>query len=334
MMTRRSILFIFLLTGIFIVNLQSQDLHFSQFYQAPLMYNPAMSGQFDGDLRIGVHFRDQWASISVPYRTFSGWADYKLINGAGQTLTVGLLFLYDRAGDGKLTTNKIFGNIAYNLNLNREWSVSIGLAGGYVQKQLDFNLLTFDAQWTSTGFNPAIPSNELLDNQKLNYPDAAAGIVLNYKPTTGLHLYGGISLKHLLKPKESFYNLNNKLGWQTLIHGGMDLVLNEQFSLETGFVFQAQKKAQNWLLGGNMGYDLGDDNHTTLYAGLWYRGVGDIIPTAGIEYKSIKGFLSYDFNLGQVKQTSRSFGAAELSLIYILKKKPKVQRIVVPCIRY
>jgi type IX secretion system PorP/SprF family membrane protein len=333
-MALKIIAYVFLLTGFIASGIKAQDLHFSQFYQAPLMYNPGLSGQFDGDLRIGIHFRDQWASISVPYRTFSGWADYKLIKGAGQTLTIGMLFLYDRAGDGKLTTTKVFGNIAYNLALGQSWSVSLGLAGGYVQKQLDFNLLTFDAQWTSTGFNPAIPSNELLDNQKLNYPDAAAGVVLNYKPYTGMRIYGGISVRHLIKPKESFYNLDNKLGFQTIFNAGMAMELNERIKLEPGFIFLTQKKAQNWIVGGNMGYDLGDDSHTLLYAGLWYRGVGDIIPTAGIQYKSIKGMLSYDFNLGKVNNVSRAFGAAELSLIYIIKKPPKVQRIVVPCIRY
>ena len=47
----------------------AQDLTFSQFYEAPLLRNPALAGIFTGDIRLKGNFRSQWGSISVPFKT-------------------------------------------------------------------------------------------------------------------------------------------------------------------------------------------------------------------------------------------------------------------------
>ena len=48
----------------------AQDIHFSQFFNAPLALGPGMIGQFDGEYRANGIFRQQWRSVTVPYRTF------------------------------------------------------------------------------------------------------------------------------------------------------------------------------------------------------------------------------------------------------------------------
>jgi hypothetical protein len=52
-------------------NLIAQDLHFSQFYEAPLLRNPALAGLYEGDVRIQGIYKNQWNSISFPYQTGS-----------------------------------------------------------------------------------------------------------------------------------------------------------------------------------------------------------------------------------------------------------------------
>ena len=56
---------------------QSQDIHFSQFYDAPLMRNPSLAGIFTGDVRIQMVYRDQWRSVTNAYRSGSLNAEYK-----------------------------------------------------------------------------------------------------------------------------------------------------------------------------------------------------------------------------------------------------------------
>ena len=48
---------------------KAQDLNFSQFYELPLLRNPALAGIFIGDIRIQSVYRNQWQSVTVPYRT-------------------------------------------------------------------------------------------------------------------------------------------------------------------------------------------------------------------------------------------------------------------------
>src|ERR1043165_3652339 len=76
-----------------------QDLHFSQFFEAPLLRNPSLAGIFTGDIRFQGVYRSQWGSVTVPYKTGSFNFEYKKPIGHGNDFfTTGLQVLYDRAG--------------------------------------------------------------------------------------------------------------------------------------------------------------------------------------------------------------------------------------------
>src|SRR3984885_3759927 len=38
----------------------SQDIHFTQFFSNPLILNPAQTGNFNGNYRVGFNFRGEW----------------------------------------------------------------------------------------------------------------------------------------------------------------------------------------------------------------------------------------------------------------------------------
>ena len=71
------IVFILILINSF---LNAQDIHFSQYYASPMTVNPAYTGMFNGTYRVGANYRNQWASVSVPYKTFAAYADYGLLH--------------------------------------------------------------------------------------------------------------------------------------------------------------------------------------------------------------------------------------------------------------
>src|SRR6476619_4042250 len=91
-----------LLLGLTLLSLffaKAQDIHFSQFFEAPLLRNPSLAGIFAGDYRVQGVYRDQWNSFTNAYRTGSFNGEYKL--PVGQTddfLTMGSQILYDKAG--------------------------------------------------------------------------------------------------------------------------------------------------------------------------------------------------------------------------------------------
>src|SRR5437870_6342465 len=92
-------------------NTHAQDLHFSQFFNAPLITNPANTGFIpDGDYRLGMNYRNQWSSImTVPYKTMSAFGDVQVLKDRMDNGWVGLggVILRDVAGSGNLTSTKV-----------------------------------------------------------------------------------------------------------------------------------------------------------------------------------------------------------------------------------
>src|SRR6187431_2144520 len=87
----------------------AQDLHFSQFFEAPLLRNPSLAGIFTGDVRVQGVYRDQWNSFTNAYRTGSLNAEYKMPVGKGDDfITTGVQLLFDKAGTVGLTTAEVF----------------------------------------------------------------------------------------------------------------------------------------------------------------------------------------------------------------------------------
>ncbi|HEX8607316.1 MAG TPA: type IX secretion system membrane protein PorP/SprF, partial [Pedobacter sp.] len=81
----------------------AQDLHFSQYFNSPLLVNPANTGFIpEGDHRLGINYRNQWASIGNPYKTFSIFGDGQFFGERFENgwLGVGGALLRDVAGSG------------------------------------------------------------------------------------------------------------------------------------------------------------------------------------------------------------------------------------------
>ena len=82
---------IYILLGVlnmlFVVTMNAQDLHFSQFMNSPLTTNPANTGFIpDGDYRVGINYRNQWSSVmSIPYKTMSAFGDAQLMQNQENT---------------------------------------------------------------------------------------------------------------------------------------------------------------------------------------------------------------------------------------------------------
>src|SRR5258705_7917997 len=95
--------------------LNAQDLHFSQWFNSPLVTNPANTGFIpDADYRLGANYRNQWSSVmSVPYKTISAFADAQVFRDRLENGWLGLggMILNDKAGSGSLTSTKVYGSL-------------------------------------------------------------------------------------------------------------------------------------------------------------------------------------------------------------------------------
>ena len=95
--------------------LSAQDIHFSQFYMAPTNLNPAMTGVMNCNQRLGLNYRNQWASVlrDKAYQTANVSYDAKIPVGRYDFIGVGGCVWGDRAGSLNYHTNHLSGNFSY-----------------------------------------------------------------------------------------------------------------------------------------------------------------------------------------------------------------------------
>src|SRR6478736_5914382 len=83
---------------------KSQDIHFSQMFETPLLRNPALAGIFSGDIRAQSVYRSQYNAVAHAYQTVSANVEYKMLLTKDDFLTMGGQVLYDKAGAVSLTS--------------------------------------------------------------------------------------------------------------------------------------------------------------------------------------------------------------------------------------
>src|ERR1035438_3928768 len=109
-----SLLFLSLLfySGVF-----AQDPGFSQFFASPLTLNPALTGKFNGDLRVAGNYRNQWPSINNAFITSTVSVDgglFKKNLPETDTWGVGIMAMTDKTANGILSSNYISLSTAYH----------------------------------------------------------------------------------------------------------------------------------------------------------------------------------------------------------------------------
>jgi type IX secretion system PorP/SprF family membrane protein len=316
----------------------AQDVHYTQFYTDALRLNPAMTGNFNGDYRVGLNFRNQWQSIPVPYQTTSVYADFvpfksESRKGKPTWTGAGLNVLYDYAGNGKLSMFEIRGDAAIHAAFTPNLYLSAGASAAFRQRSIDFSQLYFGSQWTDSGFDLSNMSQEDLTRQSFGYVDVNAGINISYQVPRVCNFYLGASVLHLNRPNESFLGSDNRLGARLALQSGGSFVLKNVL-IEPAFYYSNQKNASEWVLGSNVVWQLAQgsykrkavrEGNIKLYTGLWYRAADAIAPLVGIEWNNYRLLTSYDINISALQNASRNRGGIEISLVRVgtFKKRLK-----------
>ncbi|HEY4966366.1 MAG TPA: PorP/SprF family type IX secretion system membrane protein [Puia sp.] len=308
------------------VTVCAQDLHFSQFFNAPLLRNPALAGIFTGDYRIQGVYRDQWNSLTNAYRTGSFNGEYKLpVGKTDDFLTLGLQVLYDKAGSAGLTSTQVFPAINYNKSLSNTHAsyLSLGFMGGYVEKRIDVSKITTNSQFNGAAFNPSLGTGETFPTPDIHYWDASVG--MSYNTSFGQDyqnsLFFGVAYHHLNRPMNSFYqNSAVELQPKWVVSGGAKFNIDERSEFTIQADYSQQGIARENIFGVMYGYKLGeftDDPKYVLGIGAFMR-LGDaFIPVIQLDMLPLSIGLSYDVNISTLNTVSQGQGGFELSITYI-----------------
>ncbi len=287
----------------------AQDPTFSQFYANSLYLAPSFAGA-TAEYRLALNYRNQWPAIPGVFHTYSISFDKALLNfNSG----IGILATYDVAGSGELSTTNIGLIYSYDFNINEDWHIRPGVNFKFNYLGLNIYKLVFASQMTGSGTVPSVYPPPFDNVADIDF--ATSALVYNDQ------IWAGLTLDHLLRPKQSFYGDEANLPVKINVFGGFQILrktrlrqsLQEVLSVAMNF----QKQADFYQSDIGLYY-----YRDPLLFGVWYRGIplatsqaGDaIIGLVGIKTKQLHIGYSYDFTISNL--ISSTSGSHEVALIY------------------
>ncbi len=297
----------------------AQGLHFSQFYNTPLLASPANTGLLpDKDFRVSTTYRSQWGAVPVPFNTFSAAADAQVFRRKNETNWLGLggAVFTDKSGDGNLSTTRIEGFAAYHIILGEHNMISLGASLASVQRSVDFSKLTFDAQWDGFAFDTKASNREVGVTQSTAYADISAGASYAFFPNELLYIKLGAGLAHLNRARETFLNRSNEIGFRPTVNLDVTARLGDYIIVNPAAYYTSQKGAFELLYGTLAFIKVGaaEGNSGSLIFGAYQRWNDAVVGAFGYEWKGIRFMSSYDHTTSTLGQYISHNGAVEFSL--------------------
>lgn len=320
----RSSVFVFL--ALFLsAQTSAQDLHFSQFYHNPTQLSPALTGIFRGDLRAAALYRSQWKSVPVPYQTFSGAVDWKLLRRDANLLSIGFQLQHDRAGDAALTWTQVGATASVAHALGEQHALSAGLGLSLAQRAFDISKLKFKNQWGGDVFDPTLPTGESFDKNSGFAPLLSAGLNWHWEPAESRTRFdAGVGAFHLNRPNINFRDDADQalpMRFALLLNGALQL--NELTDVVAFGTAQRMGKARETLLGGGLRRMLSPD--VAVQFSLATRFGDAVIPAFQVEWLNWTAGLSYDWNTSDFDIATGGRGGFEIAVVYRSSPVPPVK---------
>jgi len=315
------ILFFIFASTIAVQESYAQDLHFSQFFNNPLLTNPANTGFIpDADYRLGASYRNQYSNImAVPYQTMSIYGDAQVFRNQFENGWMGLggVIVRDVAGTGSLTSTQVYASAAYHQMLGLSSLLTAGFNLGWANKRIDQSKLTFPDQFDGQFFDNTLPTSVQLLNNSSSYFDMQVGLNYAYFPTKDIYINAGYSIQHVNRPKETFFEEGDdarisirNIGFLNALIKTSDVVI-----INPAAYFTTDAGAVEFSLGMNAAYDLIGDGSKQIIGGLFYRYNDAVIPMVGLQISNIRFSFSYDVTTSSLKNYNHSMGAEEFNVM-------------------
>ena len=305
--------------------LSGQDFHYSQFYNAPVTVNPALTGIFNGDERIMGSLRDQWRPVPVPWFNFSLSYDRKIYPKKSKKgfFGAGAFFNYDVAGDSKLQLANINLAGSYTRVLNHRNLLTIGALLGYASRGFNPDDLTWDRYWDPNTFtvDPSSGSGESFNYERFGFLESSLGLNYRWQKSSRTKLDLGIGGFHLITPKARFYeNESQQLPIRFSLYGIYSRKLSDKLDLQLDGLYQKQNAYNEWLVGGYLNFYLNQNRgkEFEFRVGVGYRTRQAIYPKLGIEFKNLFIAASYDIYFDDFSQ-EHGGGGPEIHVRYLIR---------------
>ncbi|MBL7916966.1 MAG: PorP/SprF family type IX secretion system membrane protein [Bacteroidia bacterium] len=316
--------------------IKAQDIHFSQFNGSLLNLNPAFTGFFNGDYRVGAIYRSQWQSVPVPYSTISmsGESRFRPSSQTRDAAGIGILFNSDVAGDARYGTTQLYlsGSYIYNAKEDSSLQISMGLNLGYCSVGFDYNRMTFDNQYDGLNYYKNAATGENFQWTRYNFGDFNLGVAAQYILNNKHRIIYGISANHLTSPNITYqgndvskldFKLGNYVSFITPISLKDDVVAE--------LLYNRQGKYNELIPHVSIKHYLNKDANQAILGGLSFRAKDAIILRAGYTFKNLQSGIAYDINISKFTAATNRRGAFEIFVTYIMFKKYQTVIKTKPC---
>ncbi len=316
-------IFVFLFIACFI-KAKAQDVNFSQFYELPLLRNPALAGLYKGDVRATTAFRSQWQSVTTPYVSQALGLECKFAarQNSDNYFALGLQMTNDQAGDAKLGKTQLLPVVTFHkaLSEERDSYVSLGFIGGLVQQRFDVSKLSFDDQFVNGSFSEANPTRQFFSNSNVTYFDASVGLAFSSTIGESVKYYIGGSWFHFNAPRVAFdITKDIRLNSKFTVNAGLSTPTGEYDKI-TFYVDYFKQGGNNQTQGGLIyNHDLvrqDEDESMSISVGSFIRWNDAVIPVVKLDYYKLGIGVTYDVNISKLALASKARGGFEITLSY------------------
>jgi type IX secretion system PorP/SprF family membrane protein len=315
----------------------AQDLHFSQFYAAPLNANPGNTGAINSDIRVYSLYRMQWFTVTNPYKTFNIAADgpiFKKRMLSDDFFAAGINITNDNDGPVHLKTQSYNALVSYTkfIGGRQKHNITLGYSIGYNIKSVALGGVMWDSQYDPNAgtYNPAYGTAE--GGGGIGYLDMSTGIVWNFRTNHLFRSALGFSFHHFTAPRVSIIGGSERLIPKFGVQWNIGYKLSETSNTTLMPSLIAYQQGSSLLLNGglNVKYVLEEasrytDNQTdkAFYIGVFYRFRDAVYVTFRYDYKEFSFGAAYDINASKLVEATKTVGGFEIFLQYkgIFKNK-------------
>ncbi len=324
--------------------LQAQDIHYTQFYNAPFQISPGLTGIYKGDVRLMTNFRNQWASVPVDYRTFTVATDIRLPWGASENgfWAAGLNINYDRAGYSRLHNANVNLTASYTRRLGKYVYTSLGAQVGGAQRAFRIDDLTFNNQYdpSLSQYNATFDNGEPIGDEQKWYMDMGVGFNLRFQDQDTYELLDklerrtkidiGVGIFHLNRADQSFFGVERvplPMRISPYVSGTVKLTKDLDFVGTWLGQFQGSYMEILYSLAGRLHLDRTPGNQWALQLGANHRfhDFGESYsPALEVHFNTLRVGFSYEVNVSPFRVATERRSGPEISIRYLIRKVPKL----------
>lgn len=309
----------------------AQDVQFSNSSETPVVLNPALSCTAY-DTRIIANYKNQWASVSVPYKTYGISIEQALNHLKIRKTFVGvsLICFSDKAGD--LGLGSVFGQFGLNVvtKVARYAKLSAGIAGGITYRTLSNpNNMRWSSQYNGYVHDAKVSSGEAPPSTSFVQGDYVVGVDYHYSRVEKTFFTQhattadiGIAVSHFSVPKINYTTNTDRQYTKFVFHSSFSLgVKSIDMAILPSFVYIQQGPSKQINAGfmfkriyKSTSFYTNRSKSAAFAIGAFYRLNDAIVPSVLIELDKYALSFSYDINVSSLKTASKFKGGMELGL--------------------